>query len=737
MAKDRIIIPGIPTDAARVIIAEIAALKDELALLQRKGGRAGIVTTDTAAKPGELLNIEGPSGETITIVLPQATQALRNARVTLSFRNSNPVRVVCVLGTVNGEAFVLNDRPGTYDAICDGLGGWAVQVGVSEAGSGAGGGGGSVSTDLAGLSVLGRAGNTLGAMAAITSTAARQVLRNDDAGTSLEWEFPIEAQANGVDQGNVHTVNREDGRLTVATGVATFEAPSTVVDTQSGTLNAYALPATLQHGDTLAIVCSADVTLNGIVAKPAGFGFYLNVSGAAARILTINDESGSATALNRLSLPADLASRNPPGASFWVSYASTRWLVVERAITEIQDGGSSQGFARTINAADTTSITGTATISAGTASLSYTRAALTGFAAASANSNATTSAEPIVTYSASSNMSAERVTTSSTSVTVSTSVANQIEFQRAALTGDVTASANSNTMAIAADVIVNADINSAAAIALSKLATQAAGTFVGVQVDGATGAPVALTGAEAAESLRYATTQSVTLAATTNDQTLNADTVRLLVSLTGSQTLTGMTGGVAGRRVYIENVDATDTLTLASLDTGSAVANRFRTPTAAPFTLSFRESVEAQHNGTDWRILSRSFRAANLAPITGTGTAISFSHTVAFSALGAAGTDRDVTLTSSSTIAFRILSAELRVITPVALGVAALRDGAAGAGAVLMPDAAVATQTFSTAVAGRHSDNADSTAAVAIAGGVYLRLDQSVDGEITLYCVPT
>lgn len=299
--------------------------------------------------------------------------------------------------------------------------------------------------DLAGLSVLGRATNSSGVMAAITATQSRQVLRNNDAGTSLEWEFPLEAQQDGVDLGNVHTINRLDGGLSVAAGVATLDAPTTIIDTQTGTLNAYTLPAALRHGDTLALVCSpSDVTLNGIVAKPAGFGFYLNVSGAAARILTINDESGSATALDRLSLPANLASRNPPGASFWVSYASTRWLVVERAITEVQDGGSSQGFARTINAADTTSITGAATISSGTASLSFTRAALTGFAAASANSNATTSAEPIITYSASANMSAERVLTTSTSNTIDISVAGQAQVHSVAKTGAISQAANAN-----------------------------------------------------------------------------------------------------------------------------------------------------------------------------------------------------------------------------------------------------------------------------------------------------
>lgn len=94
--------------------------------------------------------------------------------------------------------------------------------------------------------------------------------------------------------------------------------------------------------------------------------------------------------------------------------------------------------------------------------------ATTGFSVKASGSAATTSAEPIVTYSASANMSAERVTTSSTSVTVSTAVASQIEFQRAALTGDVTAAANSNTTAIAPGVIVDADVNAAAAIAMTK-----------------------------------------------------------------------------------------------------------------------------------------------------------------------------------------------------------------------------------------------------------------------------
>lgn len=142
MGRDRIHLPGIPRDAARVLIAELEALKDEQARLRRKAGRPGIVTSDYSAKAGEFINVEPRSGTLVTITLPESTPALRGARVTLAFRNSNDVRIVAVQGTVNGEPFVINDRPGTYDATADGLGGWFVQVGVSDEGSGAGGGGG-------------------------------------------------------------------------------------------------------------------------------------------------------------------------------------------------------------------------------------------------------------------------------------------------------------------------------------------------------------------------------------------------------------------------------------------------------------------------------------------------------------------------------------------------------------------------------------------------------------------
>lgn len=70
-----------------------------------------------------------------------------------------------------------------------------------------------------------------------------------------------------------------------------------------------------------------------------------------------------------------------------------------------------------------------------------------------------------VVASSNGTLSAERVATSGTSITVDTATAGQIIYKRAALTGDITASADSNTTTIAANAVTNA-----------KLATMTANT---------------------------------------------------------------------------------------------------------------------------------------------------------------------------------------------------------------------------------------------------------------------
>lgn len=78
-------------------------------------------------------------------------------------------------------------------------------------------------------------------------------------------------------------------------------------------------------------------------------------------------------------------------------------------------------------------------------------------------------------------LSAERVVTDTTSITVDWATAGQAKFQRAALTGDVTASANSNSTTIANG-----------AVSLAKMANLANGRIIG-RYTASTGVPEAIT----------------------------------------------------------------------------------------------------------------------------------------------------------------------------------------------------------------------------------------------------
>lgn len=116
---------------------------------------------------------------------------------------------------------------------------------------------------------------------------------------------------------------------------------------------------------------------------------------------------------------------------------------------------------------------------------------------------------------------------------------------------------------------------------------------------------------------------------------------------------------------------------------------------------------------------------------------IGFQKRVTFAASGASGTLVDINIwTGGSTTPFqlRLLRAVLRITTPLAGGTAALRNATGGGGAVILPDALAAAQTFSVAVAGAFDDNANASAQLAASTTLVLRVDRSVAGEITLWC---
>lgn len=124
--------------------------------------------------------------------------------------------------------------------------------------------------DLTGLSVLGRAANSSGVMAAITATAARQVLTTNSAGTALAWGFPVRLVSEvGADLGQFHSIRFHGGTHTTA---------------------ASAIPGGAFGTDTAVVIYNVNTTT--LAAALAGAGMtatagVMNVIGAAGGYITV------------------------------------------------------------------------------------------------------------------------------------------------------------------------------------------------------------------------------------------------------------------------------------------------------------------------------------------------------------------------------------------------------------------------------------------------------------------
>ncbi len=276
--------------------------------------------------------------------------------------------------------------------------------------------------NLAGLSVLGRASNSTGAMAAITATAGRQVLQVNDGGTAVQWGFPVELQNNAsADQGNFHTLRAANGTnttaaVTLGVGVANIawgvdDFPLTgladqAADTFLGNFTAGVSTPTARAGASVA-GGGLTYTSGGTLAVGSGTKITVNANDVAWTGFDFRNAAGT---------------------------------LLGSTVQELQPQSS-------------TSVISSSSVVGSSASFSFQRAALTGFAVAGQDVNATTSAEPIVTYSASANMSAERVLSAGDSTVIDVATANQIQVDYVGNTAEILSNAptgNLGTINIAA-----------------------------------------------------------------------------------------------------------------------------------------------------------------------------------------------------------------------------------------------------------------------------------------------
>lgn len=582
-------------------LAELRAeLRAELTAPDRVVDRRGAgVTTPIRPRPGDV--VRAVAGDVVVLPHPRAAKG-REPVVVLA--ESTPVDVLADAGTVNDTTRVTITATGGQSWWSTGTEWWGSAVG------GSGGSGGNltaeyvvgaadatlpnarVATDstevdavlttpnviswvlnaasvafaklanLTGLSVLGRAATSTGVMAAITATAGSDAVLRESGSTLGFGTVATAGIANNAvtdaklrDSAGLSVIGRSVNSSGDPADITATAARQALMSNSAGTAIGWRTP---QYAD-LETVAGLSVMARAV-----------NSVGVVAPLTTgVSGNDGKAVVLDE--------------ASSTLVWARPKILIHENVTTL-------HGLANDLDFIDSSSVLWSLSLAGSRVQITPT---VTGMAPAG---------EPFVTYSASGNLSAERVTTSSTSVTVSTSVANQIEFQRAALTGDVTASANSNTTAIAAGVIVNADVNASAAIALSKLATQADNTVV-ANLSGGVAVPTAL-----ALSTFVAAIDSTSIASSGN--TLVREALTGDVTAGTNSNVTAIAAGV----IVNADVNASAAIDLSKLATQAAntiVANATGS-TAVPTAVALDDNELLARQGT-----------ANLAALeVSTGTAV-------------------------------------------------------------------------------------------------------------------
>ena len=275
--------------------------------------------------------------------------------------------------------------------------------------------------------------------------------------------------------------------------------------------------------------------------------------------------------------------------------------------------------------------------------------------------------------------------TGSTSITIASD-----QVQRAALTGEVTASANAN------------------------------GTTVTRSTDFQTSP---WTGNHQFNGeIRGGTLTSLSTSGALN-VTLDAGATRLLFTSASDITLGTISGAADGRLLFLEHT-GTGTLTITH---DASTANAVSCPNNADFVLTSRGALTLMARGSPavWKMMHYGLSPEHLVGPTA-GGGILFALRTAFTA-AAAGSADDVTIYSANApLAFRLLDVIVLISTAIGGSTVQLRDTSGGGGSVL-------SSSLSSAATGTARNNDTTTRVITVGGSIFLRRsDRGVAGEVII-----
>ena len=456
MSRPRI--QGLGGTAELSVADQIAKLEARIAQLEATPTSPQVQADNFAAKEGQFIVVEAPP-EGLSALLPQPRAQNRNKRITINAKNSNPIRLLSVNGLVNNQPTVVSTSPGTFDAVSDGATGWFI---TSQAASAAGS---SSSAEV----LLGSAHPSFPDGLVATDS------------TSIDVDLTTPGIVKWAPVGGFFTWSY------VLSQGATSGASNPIVD----------VGQFMQFGAVGPTTNSPQIRSGDAAFRIAGGGALTELSGAS-QVRVSAAATGTSAALSyviggvaRWTILGNGEWSTPAGTSgqFWKHNGAAFPVWATLALSDLPSqaadtfvgrlAGAGTPTVQLLSDIDSTSIIYDAT------SHTFQRAALTGAIVSTQNSNATKFAGILDNGSAENDRTNLNFLSTTSVVTIVTddSVNDELEIthERAALTGDVTASQNSNATTIANDVVSNVKL---ANMAQATIKLRASGAGTGDPIDG-------------------------------------------------------------------------------------------------------------------------------------------------------------------------------------------------------------------------------------------------------------